>query len=120
MVSAGCINIYLPENQATPTPPPSPSTTPTLQVPAANQAPVAFIEGISPSVVTQGTPVTFTGKGTDQDGFIIAYEWRSSLDGILSSAQSFTTNTLSVGVHIFQGAGQFRSMVGTCNRIRHV
>jgi hypothetical protein len=93
----GCINVYLPESKATPTPTQTPTPTPTL--PAANLSPVAFIDGISPSVVTQGMPVTFTGNGKDQDGSIIAYEWRSNLDGVLSSAQSFTTNTLSVGVH---------------------
>jgi hypothetical protein len=93
----GCINVYLPTPTPTVTPTPTPTPTPT--VPAANLAPVAFIDGISPSVVTLGTPVTFTGNGKDQDGSIIAYEWRSNLDGVLSSAQSFTTNTLSVGVH---------------------
>lgn len=67
--------------------------------PPANQQPVAYIDAIPPAMVTAGTPLTFTGHGTDTDGSIIGYEWRSSLDGVLSTVASFTTSSLSPGTH---------------------
>jgi hypothetical protein len=102
VTGASCINVYLPPGvQPTPTvlPTPVPTPTPTPAVPPANARPLAYIDNISPVVGMQGVPVYFNGHGTDQDGFIVAYEWRSNLDGILSAAQSFTTGTLSNGVH---------------------
>jgi len=44
--------------------------------------------------------VTFDGHGTDADGDVVAYRWRSSLDGDLSAKASFETSSLSEGVHI--------------------
>ena len=46
-----------------------------------------------------GTQVNFTGSGSDEDGSITGYQWRSSLDGVLSSSASFSTTSLSVGNH---------------------
>ncbi|HIC91618.1 MAG TPA: PKD domain-containing protein, partial [Syntrophaceae bacterium] len=45
--------------------------------------------------------VSFTGHGTDTDGFVNAYNWRSSLDGQLSTASSFSkpASELSAGTH---------------------
>jgi hypothetical protein len=65
----------------------------------ANQRPTAIIDSISPSPAVQGETVTFSGHGTDSDGSIIAYEWRSSIDSVLSSSSSFSTSSLSVGTH---------------------
>lgn len=62
--------------------------------------PVATIDSINPSPATPQTAVTFTGHGTDSDGTVTGYEWTSSLDGVLSSEQSFSTSKLSTGAHI--------------------
>jgi hypothetical protein len=43
--------------------------------------------------------VTFTGHGIDPDGTVGAYSWRSSRDGDLSTAPSFSTSSLSPGTH---------------------
>jgi hypothetical protein len=67
--------------------------------PPTNQQPIASIESIVPPTASSGESVTFNGRGTDSDGTIIGYEWRSSLDGILSTVTSFTTSSLSMGTH---------------------
>jgi PKD repeat protein len=69
----------------------------TLQ--SSNTPPVAVIDSITPNPATQGEAVTFTGHGTDADGTIAAYEWTSSINGIIGSAASFSTSTLSAGTH---------------------
>lgn len=61
--------------------------------------PSAYIDTISPSTVSFGEPATFSGHGTDADGVIIGYEWRSNLDGVLSTIDNFTTSSLSTGTH---------------------
>ena len=63
------------------------------------QPPTAFIDDISPNPADTGELVTFVGHGEDPDGFIVAYQWTSSLDGLLSMDSSFSTNTLSMGMH---------------------
>jgi nitrous oxidase accessory protein len=63
-----------------------------------NQRPQAFISSISSSTSTQGQIVTFEGQVID-DGNIIQWEWTSSLDGIISNSEDFSTSTLSVGSH---------------------
>lgn len=67
--------------------------------PGQNQAPTAVSLSISPSSADLGDTVSFSGQGTDTDGYITGYQWQSSLDGILSTQQAFTTSTLSVGTH---------------------
>lgn len=62
--------------------------------------PVAYIDSVSPATAFTGEPVTFTGHGTDADGNIIGYEWRSDIDGVVSTIASFTTTTLSAGTHV--------------------
>lgn len=64
-----------------------------------NQAPTAVIDNINPSPGYQGQPVSFTGHGVDSDGYIIACDWRSSVNGFLSSQSSFSTTILSPGNH---------------------
>jgi hypothetical protein len=68
-------------------------------IPAYNQPPIAYIDVASPSNATLGETVSFTGHGVDSDGSIAAYNWRSSLDGDLSTSASFTTSSLSQGTH---------------------
>ncbi|MBU2496189.1 MAG: hypothetical protein KJ935_06820, partial [Candidatus Omnitrophica bacterium] len=59
--------------------------------------PLAVIGYIHPESANKGDTVSFSGEG--KRGVIIAYEWSSDLDGPLSNNKSFTTSTLSVGVH---------------------
>mgnify|MGYP000701642776 CR=1 FL=1 len=64
--------------------------------------PVAHIDSISPETAVQGKDtVIFEGHGTDIDGHITAYEWRSDKDGVLSTSKSFSmpASTLSLGTH---------------------
>ncbi len=67
-----------------------------------NQAPTATITSITPSPAEQGVDtVEFKGTGTDIDGTITAYEWSSSIDGILNNSNDFTKSAsdLSIGTH---------------------
>ncbi|UCG68727.1 MAG: hypothetical protein JSV09_13125, partial [Thermoplasmata archaeon] len=64
-----------------------------------NQIPTAQIDSISPDHVNKGDTITFSGHGTD-DGYILAYFWYSSIDGILSFDKEFELSNLSVGDHI--------------------
>ena len=58
------------------------------------------IDSISPSMITTGVPVTFAGHGVDSNGHaIVGANWRSSKDGQLSVASSFTTSALTMGIH---------------------
>jgi len=84
-------------NEPSPTITPIPEPTPT-QLPA-NLLPVAYIDSVSPDEAIQGEPVSFRGHGTDNDGFVVAYRWRSSQDGDLGSTTTFETTSLSVGNH---------------------
>ncbi|MBN2462870.1 MAG: PKD domain-containing protein [Dehalococcoidia bacterium] len=67
--------------------------------PVSNQPPVAYIDLVSPANAALGETVSFTGHGVDPDGTIAAYNWRSSLDGDLSTSASFKTSSLSQGTH---------------------
>ena len=67
--------------------------------PSSNELPAAYIDLVSPTSVAPGETVTFTGHGIDPDGSIAAYNWRSSLDGDLSTSASFETSSLSQGTH---------------------
>ncbi len=68
-----------------------------------NQIPAAVIESVSPSPAKQGEDiVSFVGTGTDPDGRISGYHWRSSIDGVLSDLMEFTLDAseMSTGDHI--------------------
>ncbi|RLE73539.1 MAG: hypothetical protein DRZ80_06260, partial [Thermoprotei archaeon] len=55
-----------------------------------NNPPIAYIDSISPNPSAKGEPVTFMGHGADPDGDdIVAYEWKSSIDGFLSDEKIF-------------------------------
>jgi hypothetical protein len=68
--------------------------------------PVATIHSISPASAVQGQDVvTLRGGGSDTDGAgasIVAYEWRSNLDGLLATSGTFTVaaDVLSAGTHV--------------------
>jgi PKD repeat protein len=65
----------------------------------SNQPPVAVIDSISPQSAQTGQQVTFTGHGTD-DGTITAYQWVSSIDGLLGTTATVKTSSLSAGTHV--------------------
>jgi len=71
-----------------------------LAAPAVpNKLPIAYIDSVSPTNIACGETVTFRGHGIDYDGTIIAYNWRSSRDGDLSTAANFETSSLTPGTH---------------------
>ncbi|ETR68386.1 MAG: hypothetical protein OMM_10580, partial [Candidatus Magnetoglobus multicellularis str. Araruama] len=62
--------------------------------------PVATINSINPTSAKISETIYFSGYGNDPDGgSISAYEWRSSIDGQLSTQSSFSTSNLSAGNH---------------------
>ena len=62
--------------------------------------PTAYIDSITPNPAEVGEEVSFTGHGEDSDGSVTGYRWDSSIDGLLNdTAASFTTSSLSEGVH---------------------
>jgi hypothetical protein len=69
-------------------------------LPVGNVAPVATIDSITPSPSSFGQNVTFTGSGSDGDGTIVAYEWRSSINGVFGNQATVETDDLSAGAHI--------------------
>jgi hypothetical protein len=64
-----------------------------------NEPPVAYIDSISPSSAAAGETVTFVGHGTDADGTIVGYKWRSDIDGDIGSLATFESPNLSEGEH---------------------
>jgi N-acetylneuraminic acid mutarotase len=64
-----------------------------------NTAPTAYIDSISPNPASNGSAISFTGHGVDTDGSVIGYKWRSSINGTISTATSFSISTLAVGTH---------------------
>jgi hypothetical protein len=64
-----------------------------------NVPPIAYIDSITPNPSTQGETVSFKGHGSDSDGSVVAYKWRSSIDGAIGTAASFDITTLSNGTH---------------------
>ena len=72
----------------------------TITVSSNKQKPIAIISSITPLNAQQGEEIEFTGRGEDPDGgLILAYNWRSSLDGFLSDQRAFTKTNLSIGTH---------------------
>ena len=69
-----------------------------------NTPPIALIEDIansdSPASSHYNEKIFFEGKGIDEDGAIVEYEWVSSIDGLISTNESFSTSELSVGTHV--------------------
>jgi len=65
-----------------------------------NQPPAAYIDSISPADASLGEAVSFQGHGTDADGDVVAYRWRSDVDGDLGTMGSFETSSLSAGAHV--------------------
>ena len=66
-----------------------------------NSPPVAYIDSITSNPAEPGQPIEFLGHGTDNEGLIVAYQWESSIDGVLPDSNSdlYTTSSLSEGTH---------------------
>ena len=64
-----------------------------------NVIPVAYIDSVSATTAVLGDLVSFNGHGTDEEGTIVAYKWRSDVDGVLSTTANFSTSSLSVAKH---------------------
>lgn len=68
--------------------------------PLENQKPVAYIDSpADQSIATYGHSLSFSGHGSDSDGTVVGYNWRSNVDGQLSTSSSFSTAQLSLGPH---------------------
>ncbi|MDD4938662.1 MAG: PKD domain-containing protein [Candidatus Omnitrophica bacterium] len=70
-----------------------------VYVPGDNIPPTASITSILPNPADPGETVTFRGTGQDLDGTISAYQWRSSIDGILGTTAVLQKSDLSTGTH---------------------
>ena len=64
-----------------------------------NISPKAYIDSITPNPATRGETIIFEGHGSDSDGSVKAYKWRSSIDGTIGTAATFNTSTLTIGTH---------------------
>ncbi|UCE37131.1 MAG: S8 family serine peptidase [Thermoplasmata archaeon] len=64
-----------------------------------NIQPQAYIDSISPNPANEQVEVSFTGHGSDDDGYITEYEWKSNIQGVLSDTQTFSSSALAVGTH---------------------
>jgi PKD repeat protein/glucose/arabinose dehydrogenase len=65
---------------------------------SGNAPPVARIDSVSPNPADFGETVSFIGHGED-DGTVTAHEWRSNIDGPLSDDPSFSSSSLTPGLH---------------------
>lgn len=72
---------------------------PVVPTSSSNEPPSAIIDSVSPTEVVVGQEVTFVGHGIDKDGSVMAYSWKSSIDGELSKSANFATSSLSEGTH---------------------
>jgi parallel beta-helix repeat protein len=67
---------------------------------SSNERPIASIASIDPMQINISEEIEFIGIGNDIDGLIVGYQWRSSIDGVLSQEDRFTTTELSEGNHM--------------------
>ena len=61
--------------------------------------PTAQIDSIEPTTIRFDEEVTFTGSGSGVDVSIVAYEWTSSLDGLLGNEAELSVTGFSSGEH---------------------
>ncbi|MDG6225472.1 MAG: FG-GAP-like repeat-containing protein [Candidatus Thermoplasmatota archaeon] len=74
-----------------------------IQIVREENMPTAVISSIDPSEAVQGDMVRFDGYGIPgPERGIIAYEWRSNIDGMLSRRSSFEADDLSAGSHVIE------------------
>ncbi len=80
--------------------------------------PLAYIDSVSSPEINYGDTVKFTGHGVSTTGEIVAYGWRSSVNGEISKLATFEINTLSAGSHTIwfraqDNYGNWSNEVGT-------
>ncbi|UCC92577.1 MAG: right-handed parallel beta-helix repeat-containing protein [Thermoplasmata archaeon] len=73
-----------------------------------NGLPRARIVSITPELPSTGETVVFEGDSEDHEDDVVAFEWYSDVDGLLSTHEDFETDRLSMGVHTIT----FRAMDG--------
>ena len=96
-VMGGANGTYLATNEEATVPASSPPPPPP---PPQHPPPTASITSISPNPAQAGQTVTFVGSGSDNDGdSIVAYYWRSSINGTIGTQATFTINNLPAGTH---------------------
>ena len=61
--------------------------------------PIVIIDSPTGGTLLNGASISFDGSSSYDDNSISSYEWSSSIDGILSTSQSFSTSSLSLGDH---------------------
>lgn len=64
-----------------------------------NQPPTAIILSITPTTANFSESVLFQGRGEDNDGVVVMYNWSSDIDGLISQNPSFSISNLSIGTH---------------------
>jgi hypothetical protein len=67
--------------------------------PSTNRKPSAIIYQINPNPGKEHESIFFEGYGEDSDGEIVEYLWQSDIDGDLSTEPSFSTSSLTAGIH---------------------
>jgi hypothetical protein len=70
-----------------------------MLLPQGNEPPKAYIDGVTPGEAVEGETVRFIGHGTDADGQVVGYRWRSDKDGQFGTAAEVETSSLSAGSH---------------------
>ncbi len=88
------------------------------QVVSTQTPPLAYIDSVSTSQIYAGEMIKFSGHGVPAVGQIVAFNWRSNVNGDLSQMASFETNTLTAGPHtiwfkVQDNYGNWSKEVGT-------
>jgi len=63
-----------------------------------DQIPVATIVSISPNPATPDDEIFFNGHVTD-DGTIVEWEWKSTINGVFGNSEDCSSSSLSLGTH---------------------
>jgi hypothetical protein len=62
-----------------------------------NEPPTAVIDSYYVTPAGKGDHVFFSGHGEDEDGEVVAYQWRSNVTGVISRNASFNLTNLTAG-----------------------
>ena len=64
---------------------------------SGNDPPAVWNLDVGPNPAYEGDRVYFSAEWNDTDGLVVAFEWVSDIDGLLSTDGSFDSDMLSVG-----------------------
>ena len=70
-----------------------------LEIEGVNDPPQIWSIDVGPNPAYENVRVYFDSDSEDADGEIVAFEWTSDVDGLLSTKNSFDSDGLSVGAH---------------------